>query len=254
VTGGPFDQLPFPDSGALDRPAEDLGPPPENLVVHPPRSQPPAQVKSSRWDALAPLLNNRLILSALGLVVVLLLIAIVLIAIGHGGGGGTTHVVSAAPTSDGKTPLPRGEVSAKLVNTASLRNGPSATYAILGTIPKGATVAAVGRNSDQTWVQVEYPPGSNLTGWVDVHYLDVTGDISQLSLAAPGPTPVVELPTQSGPRPTAIIVTVVEPTSTPAEETPAVTSTFTPANQATPTPPPIESPTATPISTQQPTG
>ncbi len=254
MTGGPFDQLPFPDGDALSQPAGEPGPPPEMPTARPHRTQPAAEAKRSRWDAFAPLLNNRLILSALGLVVVLLLIAIVLIAIGHGGKAGPAHVVSAAPTSDGKTPLPRGDVSARLVNTASLRNGPSAAYAILGTIPKGATVAAVGRNSDQTWVQVQYPPGSNLTGWIDVHYLEVTGDLSQLSLAAPGPTPVVDLPTQPGLRPTAIIITAVEPTSTPTEQTPAVTSTFTPAKQVTPTPRPIESPTATPISTQQPTG
>ncbi len=212
--------------------------------MQPPQSRPwhsaPGLTRGSRWDAWLPLLNNRLILSGLGLVVVLLLIAIVLVAIGHGSDAGSNHTVVAASTRrPDTTALPSGNLTARVTTTVSIRNGPSATFGIVGTIPKGATVPAVGRNDTNTWIQVRY---SNVTGWVDVQFLQVTGDVSALAVAGPGPAPVVDVPTQSQP-PTAIIVTIEEPTSTPAEETPQVTAQPTPATTPTPTEAPQKTPT-----------
>jgi uncharacterized protein YraI len=246
MSGGPFDELSVP--GQV--PAEPPRLPPEIRMQPPQRRPRPAAglTRSGRWDAWLPLLNNRLILSGLGLVVVLLLIAIVLVAIGHGSDAGSTHAVVAVSTPrPNTTALPSGNLTARVTTTVSIRNGPSATYGIVGTIPKGATVPAVGRNDNNTWVQVQY---SNVTGWVDVQFLQVTGDVSALAVAGPGPAPVVDVPTQSQP-PTAIIVTIEEPTSTPTEETPVVTAQ--PTRATTPTPTEAPQRTATPAATDLPT-
>jgi len=212
-----------------------------------------ATALSSRWDAWLPLLNNRAILSGLGLVIVLLLIAIVLVSIGHGNQDTHRAVVTLSTPAANSTALPRGSLSGHMVRTASVRNGPDATYALLGTIPKGAAIAVIGRNGDESWLQIRYPPGSSLLGWVDAQFLETTGDISQLAVAGPGPGPSVPIPTGSAP-PTEIH-TQEEATSTPTEETtPIVTATPTLETQPTPTGQPQQTPTLAPQPTAPPPG
>jgi uncharacterized protein YraI len=222
-------------------------PPPPKLEPRVPSAARPraAPALSSRWDAWLPLLNNRAILSGLGLVIVLLLTAIVLVSIGHGNQGTHRAVVAIPTTEPDSTALPRGSLSGHIVTTASLRNGPDSTYALLGTVPKGASVAVIGRNSDESWLQIRYPPGSSLLGWVDAQFLETTGDVSLLAVAGPGPGPSVPRPTGSAP-PTAI-PTEEEATPTPAEEaTPSATATPTLEAQPTPTEQPQQTPTLAP--------
>jgi uncharacterized protein YraI len=203
------------------------------------------------------LLNNRFILGALGAVVILLLTAIVLVAIGHGdsSGGDSSNVV--APSGD-KTPVrPIGGLAGTTITTASYRNGPGPTYVILGTIPRGATVTVVGRNTNNSWLQVRYPPSSNLKGWVDAKLLSIDGDITGLAIAGPGPVASadityvptvanyepVETPTEELAEPTR----VRRPTSVPTRR-PSVTPYRTPL----PTNTPEQLPTATvPLTPQQ---
>jgi uncharacterized protein YraI len=235
-------------------PSAPAEPPPPKLEPRVPiAARPrPTTALSSRWDAWLPLLNNRAILSGLGLVIVLLLIAIVLVSIGHG--NDTHRAVVAIPTPDANsTALPRGSLSGHIVTTASLRNGPDATYSLLGTVPKGASVAVIGRNQDESWLQIRYPPGSSLLGWVDAQFLETTGDVSLLAVAGPGPGPSVPRPTGSAP-PTAT-PTEEEATPTPTEETtPSATATATVETKPTSTEQPQQTPTVAPQPTATPRG
>jgi uncharacterized protein YraI len=204
---------------------------------------------SDGWQAL---LGNRFIIGALGTVAILLLTAIVLVAIGHGddAGSGAGNIAVAGSDGDDETPqAPIGSVVGTTKNTASYRNGPGTRYVILGTIPHGVSVAVVGRNEDNTWLQVRYPPSSNLKGWVDAKLLNVDGDVSDLALAGPGPVAsadVTYVPT----------VAIYEPPDTPAPDATVddgevddePTSTDRPTRTFTP-----ERPTVTPYRTQAPT-
>jgi len=220
-------------------------PPPELDAFAPPR-RPGESAATVRAATLEPkdgwgaLLDNRFILGALSVVVVLLLTAIVLVAIGHGDSSGSDSSNVVAPPGD-KTPVrPIGGLAGTTVTTASYRNGPGPTYVILGTIPRGATVAVVGRNANDTWLQVRYPPSSNLKGWVDAKLLDVDGDITVLAIAGPGPVASADITYV----PTAAIY---EPVDTPTEEL------AEPTRISRPTRPATVRPTVTPYRTPRPT-
>ena len=228
-----------PPTGELSTPAQGEPPPPRlepraAIAARRRRQHTEPALLSPRWHAWLPLLNNRFILSGLGLVVVLLLIAIVLVTIGQGNENTHRNVVPNPTPAPNSTVLPRGSLSGRIVTTASVRNGPNSSYSILGTVPKGATVAVIGRSEDESWLQIRYPPGSSLLGWVSADFLVTTGDPSQLAVAGPGPSPDVPVPTQVQ-QPTAL-PTEEEVTSTPTgETTPSITSTPTPETKATPT-------------------
>jgi uncharacterized protein YraI len=257
MPNGPSTEEPAPAEHGPFGPAASGEPPPPKLEPRvPSTARPraaPSTALSSRWDAWLPLLNNRAILSGLGLVIVLLLTAIVLVSIGHGNQGTHRAVVAIVTPEANSTALPRGSLSGHIVTTASVRNGPNATYSLLGTVPKGASVAVIGRNSDESWLQIRYPPGSSLLGWVDAQFLETTGDVSLLGVAGPGPGPSVPLPTGSAP-PTAI-PTAEEATPTPTEEAPqSATATPTLEAQLTPTEQPQQTPTLAPQPTATPLG
>lgn len=200
----------------------------------------PATEGWADWHAV---LRNRFILGGLGSLVVLLLVAIVLFAVG-GGDNNDTSAVAPRPTRDGgaTTPVLGPGLPAQLRTTATMRNGPGPTYAILGTIPRDSVVTVVGRNEDDTWLQVLYPPGTQLRGWVQASLIDVNGDISELVIAGPGAQPDVPVPTYSGPIYTPVATepgSEFEPTRTPRP-------TFTPVPTWTPRAPRTPVPTSTP--------
>jgi uncharacterized protein YraI len=188
---------------------------------------------------LLALLNNRFILSGLAAVAVLLISAIVLVAIGQENGdtnGSDRPGVVAPPTDGDPTPTRApGTLSGRVLQTVTLRNGPDSQFAIVGTIPRGALVAVVGRSEDAGWLQVRYPPGSALRGWVISTFLEVEGNVSLLAIAAAGPEPTIEVPGE----PTFIFV---PPTDVPVEtEEPVVTRRPRPTSTrrpASPTPAP----------------
>ena len=161
---------------------------------------------------------------------------------------------------DNTTPTPVEVLTAVALTTTTLRNGPGASFSPLGTVPRGARVPIIGRNADDTWLQVRYPPGSTIQGWIDVSFLEVTGDLADVIIAGPGSGPSIIVPTSV---PTDVPTFVfeeptdtpaVEPTDAPATHTPEVTTTplksetrlpiETPAPTATPAQPPTETPAA----------
>ncbi len=190
-------------------------------------------------------LNNRFVIGGLSLVVVLLLVAIVLVVFGSGDGEPQVLLVAGAGTPTAEpTAKPGTPLIGRILTTASTHNGPATSYAILGTIPNGAVVSIIGRNEDETWLQVIYPPGSQLRGWVNASFVEVTGDISQLVVAGPGSGPSVIVPTQVIPTVTPVLSTVTpataEATLTPGTAEPTPTGAL-----QTLTPPPGQRPLPT---------
>ncbi len=216
-------------------------------ATRPPEPPPPEQTvqPEGEFEWLAPF-HNRLIIAGGSLLVLLALTAIVLFVFSRGDGGPGFANVSLLSDNGDTTPTPNVTLTAAALRTTTLRNGPGTTYSPLGTVPRGARVPVVGRNADDTWLQVTYPPGSPLTGWVDITFLDVTGDISQLEIAGPGAGPSIIVPTSP---PTA---TVEEPTDTPEPtDRPSVTPEVTETPQQTGSPSPIETPEATEAKTPE---
>jgi len=222
---------------------EELGPantapdsaPPSDPTLH------PQVAEQSYPDWMAPL-HNRLIIAGLSVLVLLALTAGVLyvFSLGDGGAGGSRVEAVADPD---ETTTPAFGLSAEALATTTLYNGPADDYAPLGTIPLGSRVTVIGRSEDPGWIQVNYPPGSSLEGWVEVRYFDITGDISILDIAGPGEVPDVEAPV-----PTAVPFVPVDP------QIPVDVPTDTPliVEEPTDNPDPADEPTNTPRRTSTP--
>ena len=91
----------------------------------------------------------------------------------------------------------------------NIRQGPGTNYPVVGSGPAGSTAEVIGRNADNSWVQVEFPPGSGSLAWIYTQLVEVNGDLASIAVAQ-GPAP--------------------PPTATPLPPT----ATFTPAPTATP--------------------
>jgi uncharacterized protein YraI len=221
-------------------------------LLHPSGKASASAPATEGWADWQAVLRNRFILAGLGLLVVLLLVAIVLFAVGGEDENGTSGVAP-QPTSDGvTTPVLGPGLPGQLRTTTTMRNGPGSTYAILGTIPRDSVVTVVGRNEDDTWLQVLYPPGTQLRGWVRASLIDVNGDVSELVIAGPGEQPDVPVPTFAGP----VFTPVATEPGSEFEPTRTRRPTFTPVPTWTPrptrTPPPTSTPGPVPTTANEP--
>lgn len=216
-----------------------------------PPQQPPIDEGAppgDQFDWLAPL-HNRLIIAGVSFLILLALTAVVLLVFSRGDGDpGTGARVGILEDGD-RTPTPVDLLTALALTTTTLRNGPGVGFSPLGTVPRGARVPIIGRNADDTWLQVLYPPGSTFQGWIEASFLEVTGDLIDVDIAGPGIGPSIIVPTSIATfvfeEPTDTPAPVVEPTDEPAE-TPESTS----RPVETETPPPLETPA--PTATQAP--
>lgn len=65
----------------------------------------------------------------------------------------------------------------------NLRAGPGANFPDLGTLSRGQTLNLVGRNADNSWVQVNIPGGVQ-GGWISARYISAGLPVSYLPLAS----------------------------------------------------------------------
>lgn len=236
----------------IDSPETPEPPPPTpRELEEPPPTASAIETAGSFWADWQALLRNRLILGGLAALVLLLLVAIVLVLIGSDGDDETTPrpLVATTPREEEPTVLPSGGLIGRMRTTASVRRGPAATYEILGTVRGGAVVTVVGRNEDETWLQLIYPPGSELRGWVNATLIEVTGDVSRLVIAGPSAGPSVAVPTSPFFNPTFEPL----PTEPGGEPTEPAEPTETPRRRPTNTPRPTRTPTPTPAPEETPT-
>lgn len=107
----------------------------------------------------------------------------------------------------------------------NVRAGPSTVnYPVIGQLPSGAVVPALGVSAAREWVQIEFAGSSTGKGWVYASFVTVSG----------GELPVVESP----PTPIPLVTNTIDPTLAAAfNAVPTQTRlpTFTP-------PPPLEVP------------
>ncbi len=119
------------------------------------------------------------------------------------------------------TPVADGRPTAQVAMTGSrlnIRSGPGTTFAIVAKALPREIFVAIGRNSDNSWVQLEVPDIADGTGWVAATFVVVSD-------------PIVNLPVVSQTSDTATPSSLA--TSVPAATAPATTE-GTPADAATP--------------------
>ncbi|HLA44099.1 MAG TPA: SH3 domain-containing protein [Aggregatilineales bacterium] len=68
-------------------------------------------------------------------------------------------------------------ITVATTSNARLRAGPGTDFAELALIPAGTTLAAVGRNADSSWIQVNY---NGTVGWIAAFLLSISGDVNSL--------------------------------------------------------------------------
>jgi hypothetical protein len=75
----------------------------------------------------------------------------------------------------------------------NMRSGPGANYPTIGQVKAGDIVIILGRNEDRKWWAVQAQARPDLRGWIlnNPAYIEVSGDVSSVPLAAakPSPTP-----------------------------------------------------------------
>ncbi len=97
--------------------------------------------------------------------------------------------------------------SVTILQNMNVRQGPGIYYPIIGPGPAGQTSLILGRNSDSSWLQVEYPSADG-KGWVYADLVQINNSIEGVAIASappPPPTPTpIPSPTPGPPVPTAV--------------------------------------------------
>jgi hypothetical protein len=181
-----------------------------------------------RWlpgpETRAAVARHPFVLAGAAVVALLALVAGILVIIDSARGAdanepqvGIEPRTTDTPGPTRKTAVALG-VSATTNTTTAVRYAPGDRTAVLGTIPRGTDVQIDGRTEDSGWMRIIFPPNSELHGWVDARYLDITGDVDALAVATAEPPPFIEVPTEP----------VSEFTPDPSELTPLPETTPTP--------------------------
>lgn len=108
-----------------------------------------------------------------------------------------TTVVSTPTLEPTNTPDPEARVT--ILQNMNVRAGPGTGYPVVGAGTAGQSSKIIGRNNDNSWVQVEYPGTSDGTGWVYSDLVQIDGDPNIVGVVAVAPPPA---PTAT-PEPTA---------------------------------------------------
>jgi hypothetical protein len=111
-----------------------------------------------------------------------------------------------------------GGVHGTARQVTAIRSAPGETTPVLGTIPQDADVVIDGRTTDSGWYRVIFPPESELHGWIDADFLDVTGDAEALVVATAEPPVHIEVPTEPPTR--TPLPSEITPVPSPTESTP----------------------------------
>lgn len=90
-------------------------------------------------------------------------------------------------------------VTVTYTDPINVRSGPSTVnYPVIGQIPPGSVVPALGISPAREWIQISYPNSATGTGWVYASFVAISG----------GELPVVEPP----PTPTPLVTSTIDPT------------------------------------------
>lgn len=144
-------------------------------------------------------LRNPLVLGALA--VLLAVAAAIAVTVVLSEGEQETVIVvppdeTAAPgRTPTRTPVPLDGIRARALSTLTIRAGPSTDYISLGTVRRDAELEVVGRNEEEDWLEISYPPRSRLMGWVMAEGVELEGSLASLPVAAPESLVLPAVPT-----------------------------------------------------------
>lgn len=108
------------------------------------------------------------------------------------------------------TPTPEGPIGYVLIRL-NVRSGPGTSFESLGMLEAETQVILLAKNAVASWFQIEYPAGTEKTGWVTAQYIqtslssvlpvvDEFGAVISTGTPGPSPIPVIPSPTL-GPAP-----------------------------------------------------
>ena len=146
-------------------------------------------------------LRNPLVLG--GLAIVLAVAAAVVIAVVFSEGEKETVTVTPPPetstpgSTPTRTPVPLEGVTGRALSILTVRAGPGTGYISLGIAPRDAELEVVGKNEDESWLEISYPPRSRLTGWVMAEGVEMEGSLAGLPVATPESLVLPAVPTYS---------------------------------------------------------
>jgi hypothetical protein len=106
-------------------------------------------------------------------------------------------------------------VTGRTRRAAAVRERPGNGARAAGTLQRGTIVTIDGRTDEDGWYRIIFPPNSEFHGWLNADDLDISGDAATLSVVAPDPPIVVELPTEYVPGDTPTPEVPIDATATP---------------------------------------
>ncbi len=134
------------------------------------------------------------------------------LAVEERGGPPPTPTLTPTPVTPTNTPYPtptlEGTWVEVAVNTLNVRTGPGFEYDKIGQVKLGEKYRVLGAIADYTWLVIDYQGG---VGWVKAEYVTVLGEIAEVSIVQPPPTPTpAATPTPTlPPNPDIVIDTVI---------------------------------------------
>jgi hypothetical protein len=87
-------------------------------------------------------------------------------------------------------------VTGRTKRAAAVRERPGNGARTAGTLQRGTIVTIDGRTDEDGWYRIIFPPNSEFHGWLNADDLDISGELATLSVVAPDPPIIVELPTE----------------------------------------------------------
>jgi len=145
------------------------------------------------------LLRNPLVLG--GLAIALAVAAAIVVAVLLSDNQGETVIVtpsgetSALGGTPTRTPVPLEGMSARALSTLTVRAGPGTGYISLGIARRDAELEVVGKNEEESWLEISYPPRSRLRGWVEADGVELEGSLASLPVATPESLVLPAVPT-----------------------------------------------------------
>ncbi len=85
-----------------------------------------------------------------------------------------------SPTAVAPTAAPQA-VTVTMKDRVNVRSGPGTTFPIVTKQDSGTTLPAIGRNTDNSWIQVQVS-GQTDPGWVSAQFVTVNGDLTTLPI------------------------------------------------------------------------
>jgi hypothetical protein len=145
------------------------------------------------------LLRNPFVLG--GLAVALAAAAAVVFAVVMSDDEAKTAVVTPPPqtaTLHGTptpTAVPLEGTAGRALSILTVRAGPGSGYISLGIAPRDSELDVVGRNEEESWLAISYPPNSELMGWVEADGVELKGSLADLPVTAPEQLVLPAVPT-----------------------------------------------------------